>query len=210
MRKVFLYMTMSLDGFIAGPRDELDWMLDTPDQDLNDGIVSLLRASDAGFLGYPVAQGMIPYWESVAADPAASAAGHQIATAVNRLHRIIISRQPVDLPWDNSELIVAADDDALAAAVAKIKEQPGGPLGVPGGVRTAQRFARLGLVDEYVLHVHPVALVTGKPLFTRPSQLRLIDATRYNSGVLRLRYLPGPDRAPLPARALPSAEIRWT
>jgi dihydrofolate reductase len=191
MRKVFLYMTMSLDGFIAGPRDELDWMLDTPDQGLNDDIVSLLQASDAGFLGYPVAQGMIPYWESVAADPAASPAGHQMAAAVNRLHRIIISRQPVDLPWDNSELIVAADDDALAAAVTKIKEQPGGILGVPGGVRTAQRFARLGLVDEYVLHVHPVALGTGKPLFTRSSQLRLIGATSYESGVLGLRYLPG-------------------
>jgi dihydrofolate reductase len=191
MRKIFTYMTMSLDGFIAGPGDELDWMLDTPDQDLNDDIVSLLQASDAGFLGYPVAQGMIPYWENVAADPAASAAGHQIAAAVNRLHRIIISRQPVDLPWDNSELIVAADDDALVAAVTKIKEQPGGALGVPGGVRTAQRFARLGLVDEYVLHVHPVALGTGKPLFTRKSQLRLIGATSYDSGVLRLRYQPG-------------------
>jgi len=56
MRKIFTYMTMSLDGFIAGPGDELDWMLDTPDQDLNDDIVSLLQASDAGFLGYPVAR----------------------------------------------------------------------------------------------------------------------------------------------------------
>ncbi len=191
MRKVFLYMTMSLDGFIAGPHDELDWMLDTPDPGLNDDIVSLLQASDAGFLGYPVAQGMIPYWESVAADPAASPAAHQLAAAVNRLHRIVISRRPVDLPWDNSELIVAADDDALAAAVMKIKERPGRGLGVPGGVRTAQRFARLGLVDEYVLHVHPVTLGTGKPLFTRSSRLRLIGATSYESGVLRLRYQPG-------------------
>jgi dihydrofolate reductase len=191
MRKVVLYMTMSLDGFIAGPADELDWMLDTPDPALNDDIVSLLRASDACFLGYPVAQGMIPYWESVAADPAASPAARQMAAAVNRLHRIVISRQPVDLPWDNSELIVAADDGALAAAVTKIKERPGGALGVPGGVRTAQRFVRLGLVDEYVLHVHPVALGAGKPLFTEKSQLRLIGATSYDSGVLRLRYQPG-------------------
>ncbi len=64
MRKLFLYMTTTLDGFIAGPKDELDWMVDTPDQALNDDIVALLGASDAGFLGYPVAQGMIPYWEA--------------------------------------------------------------------------------------------------------------------------------------------------
>lgn len=188
MRKVFLYMTMSLDGFVAGAAGELDWMLDTPDQGLNDDIVSLLRASDAGFLGYPVAQGMIPYWESVAADPAASPAGRDLAMAVNRLHRIIISRQPVDLPWDNSELIVARDDEALIAAVRTIKEQPGRDLGVPGGVRTAQRFVRLGLIDEYVLHVHPVALGVGQPLFIRQAELRLISATTYESGVLRLRY----------------------
>jgi hypothetical protein len=75
MRKIYLYMTTTLDGFIAGPGNELDWMLDTPDKALNHDTVALLRAADAGFLGYPVAQGMIPYWEGVAADPSASPAG---------------------------------------------------------------------------------------------------------------------------------------
>ena len=45
MRKIFLYMTTTLDGFIAGPDDELDWMLDAPDKALNDDIVALLRAA---------------------------------------------------------------------------------------------------------------------------------------------------------------------
>jgi dihydrofolate reductase len=188
MRNVVLYMTITLDGFIAGPNNELDWMLNTPDQALNDDIVALLRASDAGFLGYPVAQGMIPYWESVAADPSASTAGHDIAAAVNRLHRIIISNQPVELPWDNCELIVARTDDDLAAAITEFKRQPGSDLGVPGGVRTAQRFARLGLIDEYVLQVHPIAIGEGKPLFTRKTELQLISAKTYDSGVIRLRY----------------------
>lgn len=190
MRKVFLYMTTTLDGYIAGPQDELDWMADGPDQALNDDIVALLKASDAGFLGYPVAQGMIHYWESVAADPSASPASRDIAAAVNRLHRIIISAQPADLPWDNSELVVARDDNDLVAAITKFKRQPGKDLGVPGGVRTAQRFTRLGLIDEYVLHVHPVAIGAGKPLFTQKTQLQLISAKTYDSGVMRLRYQP--------------------
>jgi dihydrofolate reductase len=190
MRKVVLYMTTTLDGFIAGPGGELDWMLNAPDQALNDDIIALLRASDAGFLGYPVAQGMIPYWEGVAADPSASAAGRDFAAAVNRLHRIIISSQPVDLPWGNSELVVARTDDDLAAAVTGFKRQPGSDLGVPGGVRTAQRFARLGLIDEYVLQVHPIALGAGKPLFTQKTELQLISAKTYGSGVMRLRYEP--------------------
>ena len=190
MRKVVLYMTTTLDGFIAGPGDELDWMLSTPDQGLNDDIVALLQESDSGFLGYPVAQGMIPYWEGVAADPSASAAGRDLAAAVNRLHRIIISSRPVDVPWGNSELVVARTEDALAAAVTGFKRQPGRDLGVPGGVRTAQRFARLGLIDEYVLQVHPIALGAGKPLFTQKTELQLISAKTYDSGVTRLRYKP--------------------
>jgi dihydrofolate reductase len=188
MRKVILYMTTTVDGFIAGPNNELDWMVGTSDQGLNDDIVALLRASDAGFLGYPVARGMIPYWESVAADPSASPAARDLAAAVNSLRRIIISNQPVDLSWDNSELVVARSDDDLIAAVTKIKRQPGRDLGVPGGVRTAQRFARLGLIDEYVLQVHPIAIGSGRPLFTRGTELKLISAKAYDSGVVRLRY----------------------
>ena len=62
MRKVFLYMTMTFDGFFSGPNDELDWMVQTPDQELNDDIVALLKSADAGLMGFPTASGMIPYW----------------------------------------------------------------------------------------------------------------------------------------------------
>jgi hypothetical protein len=53
MRKIFLYRTITLDGFIAGPGNELDWMLSTPDPDLNQDIIALLDASGGGILGYP-------------------------------------------------------------------------------------------------------------------------------------------------------------
>jgi dihydrofolate reductase len=54
--------------------------------------------------------------------------------------------------------------------------------------RTAQRFTRLGLIDECVLHVHPIAIGAGKPLFTQKTELQLIGAKTYDSGVMRLRY----------------------
>jgi dihydrofolate reductase len=61
---------------------------------------------------------------------------------------------------------------------------------VPGGVRTAQRFAQLGLIDEYVPQVHPIAIGSGHPLFTQQTELQLINAKAYDSGVIRLRYQP--------------------
>jgi dihydrofolate reductase len=190
MRKLLLYMTMTLDGFIAGPDNELDWMSQIPDPGLNADIVSLLRSVDAGFLGYPVAQGMIPYWAQVAAEPSSSPGARAVAEAVNRLHSIVISNRPVELPFQDCELIVARDDAELVAAVDDIKRRPGRDLGLPGGVRTAQTFVRLGLVDEFVLQVHPVAIGAGRRLFSATTQLELIGAKSYESGVTRLRYLP--------------------
>jgi dihydrofolate reductase len=45
-------------------------------------------------------------------------------------------------------------------------------------------------VDEYVLTVHPVALGSGKRIFTGQTSLELIDAKTYRSGVIRARYQP--------------------
>ena len=70
------------------------------------------------------------------------------------------------------------------------KEKPGKDLGVPGGIRTAQTLVRLGLVDEYVLTVHPVALGVGQRIFADKTGLELIDAKTYRSGVTRARYRP--------------------
>jgi dihydrofolate reductase len=69
MRAVRLNMTMSLDGFIAGPHGELDWMSTAHDAELTADIVALLSGVDEAFMGYPTAEGMIRYWADVAQDP---------------------------------------------------------------------------------------------------------------------------------------------
>ena len=190
MRKVFLSMTMTFDGFFAGPHGELDWMSQTPDQELNDDIVAFFQGIDRGFIGYPTASGMIPYWLNVAKNPSASKAERAIAQVVNTLHPLIISRQEEKLEWENTELLVVKSDHDLIEAVKKIKQQPGKDLGVPGGIRTAQTFVRLGLIDEYVLMVHPVAIGNGKRVFTNRVSLELVSAKTYKSGVIRVCYRP--------------------
>ena len=190
MRKVLLYMTMTLDGFFSGPNGELDWMSQTPDQELNDDTVALFQGIDRGFIGYPTASGLIPYWLSVANNPSASKEERAIAQAVNALHPFIISRQEEKLEGKNTELLVVKSDQDLVEAVTRFKQQPGKDLGVPGGIRTAQTFVRLGLIDEYVLVVHPVAIGNGKCVFTDRINLELISAKTYKSGVMRVRYRP--------------------
>ena len=190
MRKVFLNMTMTFDGFFCGPNGELDWMSQVPDQELNDDIVAFFQGVDQGFIGYPTASGMIPYWLSVAQNPTASKEERAIAQAVNTLHPFILSNREEKLEWENTELLVVKSDDDLVEAVEKIKQQPGKDLGVPGGIRTAQTFVRLGLIDEYVLMVHPVAIGKGQSVFTNRVNLELVSTKTYKSGVMRICYRP--------------------
>jgi dihydrofolate reductase len=190
MAKLVLSMTMSLDGFFSGPGGELDWMAQAPDPEFSRDNVSFFDRFDRGFIGYPTASGMIPYWLNVAGNPQAPADERALAEAVTRLHAILVSDREEPVPWENAELLVVHDDEQLADAVRREKEKPGKDLGVPGGIRTAQTFVRLGLVDEYVLTVHPVVLGSGRRVFTGRAGLTLTDAKTYPSGVIRARYQP--------------------
>ena len=101
MRTVRLYMTMTCDGCFAGPGGELDWMTGAADPEMNRDVVDLIGQADTAFMGYPTASGMIPYWRQAAANPAASAAEHAIADAVNRvrsLQALPLRRDTPDLP----------------------------------------------------------------------------------------------------------------
>lgn len=188
MRKVILNMTMTLDGFFAGPHGELDWMSQTLDQELNDDIVATFQEYGSGFIGYPTASGMIPYWLNVAQNPAAPKEEQAIAQVVNGLHAFIVSNKEETLEWENTELLVVKSDQELVEAVTAIKQQPGKDLGIPGGIRTAQTFVRLGLIDEYVFMVHPVTIGAGQRVFTGKVNLELVSAKTYPSGVVRVCY----------------------
>jgi dihydrofolate reductase len=190
MAKLVLTMTMSLDGFFSGPGGELDWMTQAPDPEFSRDNVSFFDRFDRGFIGYPAASGMLPFWRNVASDPQAPADQRALAQAVNRLRPFLISHREEPVPWPDAELLVVHDDEQLANAVRKEKAKPGKDLGVPGGIRTAQTLVRLGLVDEYVLTVHPVALGSGKRVFTGKTCLELVGAKTYRSGVIRATYRP--------------------
>jgi dihydrofolate reductase len=190
MRTLFLNMTMSLDGYIAGPNGELDWMNATPDPELTADIVAQLRRADGGFIGYPTAEPMVRYWAGVAGNHEASQGSRDIANAVAAMHTFAVSTKPAEIGVPNAEVLVAPDDETLTAAVTAIKRRSGRDLGLPGGVRTARTFVRLGLVDQYIFLIEPVALGAGQRLFTTHAALTLLQAKSYNCGVTRLIYRP--------------------
>jgi dihydrofolate reductase len=188
MAKLVVTMTMTVDGFVAGPGGELDWMTQVPDPEFSRDNIASFDRFDRGFIGYPTATGMLPFWQHAENDPHASDDLRALARALNRLRPLLISDRDESVPWPNAELLVVHDDEQLADAVRKEKAKPGKDLGVPGGIRTAQALTRLGLVDEYVLTVHPVALGSGKRVFTGRTSLELTGVKTYRSGLIRATY----------------------
>jgi dihydrofolate reductase len=183
-------MTMTLDGCVSGPNGELDWFDPSKaDKEIHDDIIELVNSADSWLMGFPTGPGMSAYWKNVEKEGKADEWGMKIANALNKLHTIIISNKP-EKPVDGTELVVAKNDKELVDAVMKIKERGARDIYVPGGVRIAQNFSRLGLIDEYVLMVHPIGIGEGKHLFTDRIKLELISTKQYKSGVVQMRYRP--------------------
>ena len=190
MRRILLYMTMTFDGFLSGPHNELDWFKPGQDDEMNKDILQILDSADSLMMGYPTAPGMMAYWEEVGEKKASPTWMLDIARAMDNKHVFVISNENEDLKMENAELVVAKGDKKLTSAVKKLSESEGGNICILGGVRTAQNLARLGLIDEYSLMVQPVAIAKGKPLFISKMKLKFVSCKSYNSGAVQMRYSP--------------------
>lgn len=203
MREVILFMHMSLDGYVsdADRPPGLTTADDTNGDDfgeLETVVPKLTNTADTLLLGRVVADELLGYWLSAETnDPNLSSGGRAYARWATSAHKAIFSKSEEQLPWDNSELLVVKNDDDMVRAVSALKQQPGKNIVVHGGVRTAQGLARLNLIDEYQLVVHPVAQGDGGPLFKdlpRNLKLQLIEVVGLKAGGIFLRYRPARPR----------------
>lgn len=178
MRKIILNLATSLDGFIEGPNGEVDWCILEEDMRFD----SFLDSIDTIFYG------RVSYdlWGNYQPDAAASDMEKQISAAILSKEKFVFSHQP---RVDDNATFITTD---LVAEVEKIKRLPGKDIWLYGGAKLIATFIENGLVDEYMLSVHPTTLGTGKPLFNMASRLELVlaDTKVFRSGVVQLIYKP--------------------
>ena len=108
---------------------------------------------------------------------------------LNRSQKFVAS-STVEAPWSYSSFVAGE----AARTVAALKEQPGSDLVVLGSGELVQTLTRHGLVDEYVLLIHPLVLGSGRRLFSDTGAravLRLVDAKASPSGVVIATYRSG-------------------
>lgn len=185
MRKLVLFMHVSLDGFAADVNGGLDWIsYDSELQQYADGIVATVGSPVYGRLTYELMAG---YWPTVLDNPNAGEHSKAHAQWVDKATKIVFSRTMKEAAWNNTIVI----NDNIAEEINKLKQQPGKDLVIFGSPGLAHSFMELDLIDEYQLTLNPVLLGSGIPVYQNiknKTNLKLIKATPLKSGVVGLHY----------------------
>ncbi|MGZ4493851.1 MAG: dihydrofolate reductase family protein [Nocardioides sp.] len=181
MRKVVLWMSVSLDGYFEGPAHDLSWQ--RVDDELHQHFNDVLRPASAFLDGRVTWELMADYWPTADQLPGASAPTVEFAGIWREKPKIVWSRTITRADWNTT-----VRQEVDPAEIRYLTSGPGGDL-VLGGADLAATFFAHGLVDELRLYVHPVLLGAGRPLFTGESAgLGLVETRSFGNGVVLLRY----------------------
>ena len=185
MRKVILFMHTSLDGFVAGPNREMDWI--TFDEELQNYSKAVHSTVDTVLYGSVTFQRMESVWSNLPESLKQSSFHVEHAKWLENATKIVFSKSLERVNWENSEIAKGNVFEEITA----LKQQPGKDMIIVGSARFAHSLTKLGLIDEYRINVNPVVLGEGIPLFKDiPGRihLKLEESKRFNSGVLGLVY----------------------
>lgn len=185
MRKLKLQMQATVDGYVAGPNGEMDWMQWNWDDGIKSYVQELTAPVDCILLGRKLAEGFIPHWTASAENPdTADAFSHKMVDT----RKIVFSKTLQQAQGINTELAEKGD---LKQVVTRLKEQPGNDIIVYGGVDFVSELMKEGLIDEYNLFINPASLGWGRSIFKdfgNRIDFKLAEAKSFDCGVAVLKY----------------------
>lgn len=189
MRKIIVTMWMTLDGFIAGPNGEMDWIGAIYDEAMGNYEYDLISAADTLMLGRTTYESFAGSWPKVPDNPNASPGEVAYARLLNAMRKVVFSKTLEKADWHNSTLL----RDIVPVEIEQLKQEPGKDIVIYGSASVVQALTNLGLIDEYQLLIHPDILGGGKPLFKNIKDrvhLKLVNTKTHPSGVVVLYYQP--------------------
>ena len=209
MRDLILKMSMTVDGLVSDLEGGNAWMFES-DQESRAWVADILWNASLHIMGSRSFRDMASWWPT---------STDVFAGPMNQIPKAVFSGQGPEIlrPGDTTPALDAARARAgatqstqaqpgaeswaqayvasgdLAAEIAALKAQDGKPIVAHGGVRFARSLVAQGLVDQFVLGVHPVALGQGLPLFSdlaAPMRLKLVSSKAFAGGVMAQVYRP--------------------
>jgi dihydrofolate reductase len=185
MRILKLQMQLSLDGFVARPNGELDWMIWDWDDELKKCVNDITEPVDTIILGRKMAGGFISHWANVVSNP--NSPDYASGKKFLETPKVVFTKTLDKSEWENTA--IATGD--LADEVSKLKDQDGKDIIVYGGAKFVSNLIRHGLIDEYYLFVNPVALGVGMTIFNNVDNrlnLNLVETKDFSCGIALLHY----------------------
>ena len=178
---------MTIDGFVAGPEGQLDWMWISgrKDEAMFRRVIELADSCDIILLGRKMTPDFIKYWENVV-DNQPDSPEYPLAQRMVNMRKIVFSHTQTDIKGRNLEV----ENGDLATAVQALKSQPGKDIMVYGGASFVSSLIGLDLIDEYYIFNNPVAIGKGLSIFKEQKSLKLESSTDYKNGKVLLKYLP--------------------
>lgn len=195
MSKSVLYMSMSLDGFIAGPNESFenglgDGGMRLHDWLLTDGDVDLAAISRAGGVNSQIVDEFMATGAIVAGKGTFEPAGGWGGDHHDGAPIFVVSRSGPGIDVSQWPLVSYVDD--VAVAIARAKEAAGDANVLVHGAGVTRLALAAGVLDELELHVVPVLFGQGRRLFEGlPAEQVELERTRVlagEEGVTHLRY----------------------
>ena len=181
MKKIFVFMNVSLDGYFEGPGHDISGFTkdyeafsSRPDQEI-----------DTLLWGHKTYD-MMKFWST----PQGEETAPEIAKFMNERLKLVASHTPFEPGWRNVR-VISGD---VVGEVRRIKEQPGGNIIIFGSNTLCVSLMQVGLIDELQIVVNPVVFGEGTPLLKglpEKTELTLLETRRFKSGAVLLAYQPG-------------------
>ena len=158
MRKLKLQVQISVDGYIAGPNGEMDWMVWNWDDKLKRHVFGLTESVDTIILGRKMTDGFVSYWSDVMTKP--NDPFYAFAKKMIETPKVVFTKTLNKSQWINTDIATGN----LIEEISKIKNQTGGDI-VYCGPSFDTSLIRENLIDEFYLFINPVAIENGMTIF---------------------------------------------
>jgi dihydrofolate reductase len=188
MRKLYVFMMISLDGFFEGESHDLRWH--NVDEEFNEFAVRQMQDSGALLFGHRTYDLMAGFWPTHKASPG-NANDAIVADLMKTMPKYVFSHEPVEIKenenWKNVHVITQNVEEEIK----KLKAEPGKDLAIFGSNNFATSMLEAGLLDEVRVIVNPVAIGKGNALFTgikKPAKFKLTKLHEFKSGNVLMHY----------------------
>lgn len=190
MRRLVLFMHTSLDGFVAGPNGEMDWII--VDEEMFDYAGKRTNEADTALYGRVTYEMMESYWPTAAEQPGATKHDIEHSGWYNKVTKVILSRTMKGANLPNTKII----SDNVSNEIIQLKQAPGQDILIFGSPSAVHSLMTENLIDDYWLFINPILLAQGIPLFKGikdKTKLKLMETIPFASGVVCLHYEKIPD-----------------